>query len=418
MSPVQMHAVGVPQLKTHSRFSGEQLAIAAALCAVPLSIAMAEIFLGIAVVWRLARIARGQVALLVPQVFWYWLAWAGLEIAVWLHSPQRRPGLGEMRHLLLVAALFVVLPSVSRPQDAVRLWRLILVTGTIGSVSVIVVFVARLFQYRHELAAGGDPAYYLRSGGLLHHWMVYAVVEILVFAALVEFRAAYRVERRWLTFALAINCLAILLTLTRSLWIACVIVLGLHLAWRRSKWFWAVPLLPAAVFLLVPGPVHDRLQQSSLPDYYSNAERVQMLRVGWRMIRQHPVFGVGPGRVEELYDHYLLPGQALPSYHGHLHNNAIQLGAEFGFFVLAGAALFLLVLVRDLARSYSAVRTLDERLLCRCGLSGLAGFLTIGLMDYTYGHSLGLMLLSFAVIAPLMPLIPAKGAGSVPARVR
>ncbi len=100
-----MHAVGVPQLKTHRGFSREQLATAAAFCAVPLSIAVAEIFLALAVAWRLFRIARGQVALLVPQVFWYWLAWAGLEIAVWLHSPERRTGLGEMRHLLLVAAL-------------------------------------------------------------------------------------------------------------------------------------------------------------------------------------------------------------------------------------------------------------------------------------------------------------------------
>ncbi len=312
----------------------------------------------------------------------------------------------------------MALPSLSLARDAVRVWRLTLITGTIGSVSVIAAFVARLFQYRHELTAGGDPAYYLRSGGLLHHWMVYAVVEILVFAALLEFRAAYPGERRWLTLALAINCLAILLTLTRSLWIACVIVLGLHLAWRRSKWFWAVPLLPAAVFLLVPGPVHDRLEQSSLPDYYSNAERVQMLRVGWRMIHENPVFGVGPGRVEELYQRYLLPGEALPAYHGHLHNNAVQLGAEFGCFVLAGAALFLLVLVRELARCYSAVRTLDERLLSRCGLAGLAGFLIIGLMDYTYGHSLGLILLSFAVISPLLPLRPAKRTGSVPPRVQ
>ena len=411
MSSLQMQVAGVPLLEKHRGFFREQLATAAALSAVPLSIAVAEIFLALAVVWRLFRIARGQVALLVPHVFWYWLAWAGLEVAVWLHSPERRMGLGEMRHLLLAAALFVALPSLSRAQDAVRVWRLILITATIGSVSVIIAFVARLFQYRHELTAGGDPAYYLRSGGLLHHWMVYAVVEILVFAALLEFRAAYPGERRWLTLALAINCLAILLTLTRSLWIACVIVLGLHLAWRRSKWFWAVPLLPVAVFLLVPGPVHDRLEQSRLPDYYSNAERVQMLKVGWRMVRENPVFGVGPGRVEELYQRYLLPGEALPAYHGHLHNNAVQLGAEFGSFVLAAAILFLLVLVISLVRSYSAARTLDQTLLCRCGLAGLAGFLTVGMMDYTYGHSLGLILLAFAAISPLIPRVPASRHG-------
>jgi O-antigen ligase len=251
---------------------------------------------------------------------------------------------------------------------------------------------------------GGDPAFYLRSGGLLHHWMIYATVEILLFGALLEFRSVYTEERWWLTPALAVNCLAILLSLTRSLWLACLIVFGLHLAWRRSKWLWVLPLLPGAVFLVVPGPIHQRMMESLLPDYYSNAERVQMWRVGWRIIREQPVLGIGPGRIEELYIQYLRPGEPVPAYHGHLHNNAIQLAAQFGVMVLAAASIFLTVLVRDLARSCRRARTRDERLLCRSGLLGLAGFLIVGLMDYTYGHSLGLILLTFAAVSPLSPL--------------
>ena len=37
-------------------------------------------------------------------------------------------------------------------------------------------------------------------------------------------------------------------------------------------------------------------------------------------------------------------------------------------------------------------------------IAGLAGFLIVGLMDYTYGHSLGLILLSFATLSPLPAL--------------
>jgi len=382
-------------------YRAEQLAAAAAFGAAPLSIAVSEILLAIAVASHLVRLIRRQTALKVPRVIWFWLAWAGLEVAAWLHSPQPLAGLGEMRHLILIAALFVTLACVRRPEEAVRVWRVILFTATMGSIAVMIGFTTRLARYRNELAAGGDPAFYLRCGGLLHHWMVYATVEVLVFAALLEFRAAYAGESRWLTPALAIHCLAIVLSLTRSLWIACLIVLALHLAWRRSKWLWAVPVLPAAVFLLVPGPVHHRLEQTGLSDYYSNAERVQMLRVGWRMIRQHPIIGVGPGRVEELYASYLLPGELLPAYHGHLHNNVVQLAAQFGGFGVAGAVLFLAVLVRDLARPYSRAHSREQRLLQRCGLAGLSGFMTVGLMDYTYGHSLGLILLTFAVISPL-----------------
>src|SRR5207253_3201258 len=96
---------------------------------------------------------------------------------------------------------------------------------SVGSAAVIVGFVSRTLRYRQELAAGGDPAFYLRNGGLLHHhWMIYATVEIVVFAALLEFRAAYPEARRWTTPALIVNSLAIIVSLTRSLWLACFVV--------------------------------------------------------------------------------------------------------------------------------------------------------------------------------------------------
>ncbi|HEY2015509.1 MAG TPA: O-antigen ligase family protein [Bryobacteraceae bacterium] len=378
----------------------DQFALTAALSVVPLSIAASETLLAIALCARLLRLARWQDRLIVPLACSYWLPWAALEIVVWLHSPRPGAGKGEMRHLLLIGALFVTLPCLASVPEKVRVWRLIFVTATFGSAVLVIGFFARAIRYRHELAMGGDAAFYLRSGGLLHHWMVYATVEILVVGALLEFRSVYVEERRWLTPALVVHCLAIVLSLTRSLWLASLIVFGLHLAWRRSKWFWVLPLLPVFVFLLVPGPIHQRMTESLLPDYYSNQERVEMWRVGWRMIREHPIAGIGPGLVEEQYTHYLRPGEPVPAYHGHLHSNPMQLAAQFGLVVLGASILFLAVLVRDLLRSWRGAQTRDEQVLCRSGLLGVAGFLMVGLMDYTYGHSLGLILLSFVVIAP------------------
>jgi O-antigen ligase len=382
----------------------EQLAAGAALCAVPVSIAVSETFLALAVSLQLVQMARHQAVLRVPRFCWFWLVWAGLEVGAWLHSPEPGAGIGEMRHLLLMGALIVTFPCLDRVVESVRVWRRIFVTATVGSLALILGFFARIIQYHDQLAMGGDPAFYLRNGGLLHHWMVYATVEVLVFGGLLEFRAAYAEQRCWLTPALIVNCLAILLSLTRSLWLGCLIVLGLHLAWWKSKWLWALPLLPATVFLFAPSPIHQRMAESLLPDYYSNAERMQMLRVGWRMIREQPILGVGPGRVEGLYTRYLRPGEPVPAYHGHLHNNAIQLAAQFGVAVLAAAVTCLAVLLMDLARSCRRARERDERSLCRTGLLGVVGFLIVGLMDYTYGHSLGLILLTFAAVSPLSVL--------------
>jgi hypothetical protein len=41
--------------------------------------------------------------------------------------------------------------------------------------------------------------------------------------------------------------------------------------------------------------------------------------------------------------------------------------------------------------------------LCRTALLGVLGFVVAGMFDYTYGHSLGLILLGFVALSPLAP---------------
>jgi lipopolysaccharide/colanic/teichoic acid biosynthesis glycosyltransferase/O-antigen ligase len=371
-----------------------------ALCAVPVSIAVAEAFLAASLLWRTAELARHRAQPFVPRVFWFWLAWAALEVIVWLRSPEIRAGWGEIRHLLLIASLFLALPALDRVEDRVAVWRGIFATATVNSMFLIATFVSRLLYYRGEL----DPIVYLRTGGLLHHWMIYGIVEILVFGGLLEFLHLYPEERRWCAPVLAINSLAILLSLTRMLWICCLLLLVLHLAWRRSRWIWAVPAIPLMAFFLAPGPIRTRVTTSMHPDYYSNAERVQMLRVGWRMILDSPMTGVGPGLVEAKYRDYLSQTDPVPAYYGHLHNNLVQLAAEFGLPVTGAALLFVAALFHDLLKRHRRVIDRGNEFLLCTAVLGLIGFLAAGMFDYTYGHSLGLILLGFVVLMPLIPV--------------
>jgi len=380
----------------------DALALGAALAMTPVSIAVAELMLGAALLVRIVAAVRSRKFPRAPWIIGVWLVWAALELVSWLHSPKSADGKGEIRHLLLIAALFFLVPSLEKASDKIAVWRCIFVTASVGSLVLAIGFVLRMIRYRSEIAAGGDTSFYLRSGGLLHHWMIFAVIEIMVFAALLEYYAAYREHRRWLAPALAVNCLAIVLSLTRALWVGCFLLWTIHLAWRKSRWIWAVPIVPALAFLLAPSAVRHRVVQSLQPDYYSNAERLQMWRVGARMIREHPVFGVGAGRVDGLYTSYLAAGEPVPAYHGHLHNDALQLAAQFGLPVLAGALLYLVVLLKELLQAYRRAPDRETRFLCRTALLGLAGFVLAGLTDYTYGHALGLILFSFVTLAPLV----------------
>ncbi len=386
----------------------DRVALALGLCAVPLSIAVAESLLGLAVLGHVVRMARRQASLNLPRVFWFWLAWAGLEVLSWCLSPEMRAGWSEMRHLVLVAALFFVLPALHRASYRAAVWRGIFLSATLSSAFLVGDFVSRLAYYRREISVSADTSLYLRSGGLLNHWMVYGTVEILVVAGLLSFWFLYPEERRrWWPVA-AINALAIVLSLTRTVWICCLLLLGMELAWRRSRLFWALPLLPLAFYGLAPGAVRSQIKESMSPDFYSNSERVQMWRVGWRMIKEKPLTGIGPGRVGKLYRSYLTAGEPVPAYHGHLHNNLVQLAAQFGLPVAIAALLFVGVLFRDLWRALRKATSREEQFSCRTSILGLTGFIAAGMFDYTYGHSLGLILVSFAVLAPLLsvPEVP------------
>jgi len=370
-----------------------------AVCAAPISIALCEALLAGSLLFRVTALARRRAKLYLPRTFRFWSAWAALEVAVWLASPDRRAGQGEMRHLALVGTLFLVVPALERVADRVAAWRGAALGATLGSLFLIGHFVRQLVSYHGT----SDPVLYLRSGGLLHHWMVYGTVEVVVFAGLLELWHFYPEHHRRLLPVLAVNAIAVVLSLTRMLWIACVALLVLHLAWRRSRWILAVPPMLCALFFLVPGAVRSRLSDSVQPDYYSNSERLQMLRVGWKMILDKPLTGVGPGRVEALYTQYLSAGEPVPAYHGHLHNNLVQLAAAFGLPTTIAAMVFTAVLFFDLRRRYLRAEDRDSRFLCRTSLLGLTGFLLAGMFDYTYGHSLGIILLGFAVLAPLAP---------------
>jgi O-antigen ligase len=157
------------------------------------------------------------------------------------------------------------------------------------------------------------------------------------------------------------------------------------------------------LFSLAPGSVKSRVTESFQPDYYSNAERLQMLRVGWAMVVEHPLNGVGAGRVEKLYPRYLSAGKPTPAYHGHLHNNILQLAAQFGLPVVAAMAVFFAILIKELLQARRSAPDRETEFLSRASLAGVIGFLTAGLVEYTYGHSLGLILLSFAALSPLVP---------------
>ena len=114
------------------------------------------------------------------------------------------------------------------------------------------------------------------------------------------------------------------------------------------------------------------------------------------MIRDHPVLGVGPNMVEQLYAQYRVP-EAVEKVNQHLHNVPLQIAAERGLPALLAWLSFVAILLVDLARRFHAG---EQRFLAAVGLAALVSMLAAGLFEYNFGDSEFLMLFLMLVTLP------------------
>ena len=199
---------------------------------------------------------------------------------------------------------------------------------------------------------------------------------------------------------------ALALTFTRSAWVGASAAIAVLLVLKDRRLLAALPVLVAIFIALAPQPVLNRAYSMFDLNDPTNRDRVAMSKAGFAMIRDHPVFGVGPNMVKERYAEYRDPG-AVEARPVHLHNVPIQIAAERGVPALVIWLGFIAVLTVDLLRGLSTPRT---RALSAGGLAAVVAMLAAGLFEYNFGDSEFHML--FLVLITL-PFAAARTDGSV-----
>lgn len=195
-----------------------------------------------------------------------------------------------------------------------------------------------------------------RIPGPFPHYMTFSGV-LLLGDCLLLARLVTNGGRRsllWLSFAL-VN-VTLILTLTRSAWIAAGIVLtaALWIRFRRLFVLYLGALIVLAAISAVAAPQHwQRFRSIVDVNNPSNYDRLCMLYAGSLMVEERPLFGIGPEMVARLYPIYRHP-TAPRARVAHLHSTFVQLAAEtglvslFAYLWLMGAGL--LAAIRALRR--------------------------------------------------------------------
>lgn len=158
--------------------------------------------------------------------------------------------------------------------------------------------------------------------------------------------------RRWLCLmALGVLLAGIWFTESRSA-LGGVVVLGAAFLWataRKARWVIPGTAIVIAALILIPNPARDRLAKGVSKDPYA-FDRLKIWEQTLRMIKDHPITGVGIGNFEYSTQRYRFPIDREMGRYGRVyrdaHNSYLQVAAEIG---LPGAAFllaFFLVLFR------------------------------------------------------------------------
>jgi O-antigen ligase len=195
-----------------------------------------------------------------------------------------------------------------------------------------------------------------------------------------------RGPRRWLGLAAVIPFSAMVLTFTRSAYVGTIAAVGLYLLVRKPKGL--LILVPALLllFLVAPAPIRTRVGSIASLSYRTNRDRIAMAHAGLRMIREAPVFGIGPEMVRRYYPLYRdedAPQWEVP----HLHNNALQIAAANGLFA---AAAYLAFMGLFFARTIVLLRRRpgpDQAVLLAGSLLAGTALFVAGFFEYNFGDT-------------------------------
>jgi putative inorganic carbon (HCO3(-)) transporter len=313
----------------------------------------------------------------------------------------------------IVLLLFNTFRSVRQVRSLTLVWS---GGAAISGVFALVQFVRR---WSDAVRLHADLYDYVLDGritGFMSHWMTFGGEQMIVLLMTVSF-LLFAERSKWKLFAGAcaiVIWLAILLGLTRSIFLAGVPVGVVSLFWSCKRWFvLAMPVLAIVMFALMPANLQNRVFSVFRPhgDTDSNSRRVIMLRTGWRMIKAHPWFGVGPEQVQPQFLRYVpadVPRPLPKGWYGHLHNVYLQYAAERGIPALACMLWMLAKMAADFLRAIKAhPKAIPERYVWSGALAVIAAVLAEGLFEYNLGDSevltmfLAAMTCGYAVIAGL-----------------
>ena len=361
------------------------------------SIAAANILLALTALLWLGLVFVNRERIEVPRMFWPLAAYAGMTLVSTMFSADPVVSFRDDKQLLLFAIVPIAYRLLRGPRAHIAVEVIITVGAISAAIGVIQFFILKY----------GDAG--IRPSGVLSMYMTYSG-QLMLVACVAAARAMFHQgDRTWSVIVLPTLLGALATTLTRNAWIGVCAGIGLLLVIRRDfRLFAVVAVAAAAFFAFAPSQITERMFSifqfrnqagegaAMIASVESNRDRIAMLKAGVNMVKDHPLTGVGPDMVIQVYPAYR-DESAVNQLASHLHNVPMQIAAERGLPALAIWLWFILTLVRDFLRQRKDAL---HAFLPNAALACVVAMVAAGLFEHNFGDSEFLMLFLLLVTLP------------------
>ena len=367
---------------------------------VQVSIAAANILLGLTAALWLALVLTRRERIDVPSMFWPLAAYAVLSLVAAIFSIDPNKSLIDSKQLLLFAVVPIVYRLLSGPGTLIAIDVIISVAALSAAIGIVQFGILKWDDLQQ------------RPQGALGMYMTYSGQLMLVACVAVARVLFWKRERMWPMLVLSALLVALATTASRNAWVGACSGIAILLLMRDFRLIGLLPVLAAVFIAIAPTQLTDRFyamfqmenasRQTATTEasVRSNQDRVAMVRSGIRIVRDHPLTGVGPDMVMDVYPVYR-DKSAVNQLNPHLHNVPLQIAAERGLPALAVWLVFLVVLVRDFIRQR---RSTAWTFLPNGGIAVVAAMFAAGMFEYNFGDSEFLMLFLLLVTLPYAAL--------------
>jgi putative inorganic carbon (hco3(-)) transporter len=207
-------------------------------------------------------------------------------------------------------------------------------------------------------------------------------------------------SRVWPALVIPALSVVLALTLSRNAWMGACAAVAMLLMIRDLRLAAVLPVIAALFFASAPAPVLQRFYSTFDLHDLTVSDRFAMQRAGVHIIRDHPLFGVGPNMIERIYPQYRDAG-AVEETVSHLHNVPLQIAAERGLPALGFWLWFVgSVIAGAIALFRSSPREGPLRFVSAATMACAVAMVVAGMTEHNFGDSEFQMLFLVLITLP------------------